>query len=162
MAKRKPKRAADALPGPVSCGKVKRVKKATSLSKSSSKKNSCASGSVGGPFPNFMRPSPEECWVARDGLAGLHGEYQYGDEGSVLSSLMKTMLSQNTTDITSARAFGQLQDKFGQDDWDSVRVATEASIAESIRCCGLADIRANRMKAILQQVHHERGETSME
>eukprot|EP00947_MAST-08B_sp_MAST-8B-sp1_P006170 g6170.t1 len=138
-------RKADAMKGP-SCGAVRRGKAASSSSSSTPSNTALKS-----PFPDFRRPTEQEARAARDGLAGLHGEYQRGERGSVVDSLVKTMLSQNTTDITSARAFAQLKEAFDGPDWDAVRVADVESIAAPIKCCGLADIRAARIKAILEQ-----------
>ena len=154
-------RKADAMKGP-SCGAVRRGKAASSSSSSTSASAAPSNTALKSPFPDFRRPTEQEARAARDGLAGLHGEYQRGERGSVVDSLVKTMLSQNTTDITSARAFAQLKEAFDGPDWDAVRVADVESIAAPIKCCGLADIRAARIKAILEQLHRERGETSME
>lgn len=157
------------MQGPVSCGAVRRVLK--------TERDGCNRGKGGKRakvdpaatppppsslrFPRFERPYPEEARAARDALAALHGEYENSNDRSVVDSLVSTMLSQNTTDITSARAFKQLKEDF-PGGWDEVRLAPEDSVAEAIRCCGLAQIRASRIQAILNQVHTERGETDME
>eukprot|EP00911_Craspedida_sp_UC1_P002088 UC1_evm1s1611 len=108
-----------------------------------------------GPYPEFMRPNPAELQLAYDGLAALHGDPMAEDEGchgqeSVLDSLVRTMLSQNTTDITSARAFRQLKSDFPT--WERALAASQDRVAASIRCCGLADIRAERIQGILSHL----------
>ena len=40
---------------------------------------------VPSPFPRFTAPTPEDAMAARDALAELHGEYEHGEGGSVLS-----------------------------------------------------------------------------
>ena len=67
-------------------------------------------------------------------LADLHGLPERSANRSVLSSLIRTMLSQNTTDITSKRAFEQLEEKFP--DWNAILSASLEDIAEPIKCCG--------------------------
>jgi len=70
------------------------------------------------------------------------------------------VLSQATSDTNSSRAFAELKLRFP--DWDAVRRAPTAAIRSSIRRGGLARVKAARIRAILKQVHAERGETSLE
>ena len=78
----------------------------------------------------------------------------------VLDALVGTILSQNTTDTNSRRAFAALKLAFPS--WEAVRTAPVAALAEAIRCGGLADIKAGRICAILDALHAERGECSLE
>lgn len=94
------------------------------------------------PFPGHPRPTPEECASVRDDLLSLHGFPQefvkyrdqrlkaksllktstdfepLVDEGgvdereSVLDGLVKTVLSQNTTELNSEKAFASLKNAF--------------------------------------------------
>ena len=57
---------------------------------------------------------------------------------------VRTILSQNTTDTTSARAFAGL--KAGFPTWDSVLAAPAGAVEESVRCGGLADIKVARIR----------------
>ena len=63
--------------------------------------NAAAAASKG-PYPSRARPTPGDAYRAVDELASLHGEYEHGESGTVLDALVRTMLSQNTTDVTSA------------------------------------------------------------
>ncbi|KAK9862353.1 hypothetical protein WJX84_000490, partial [Apatococcus fuscideae] len=72
----------------------------------------------------------------------------------------RTILSQNTTDTTSNRAFTSLKAAFPT--WDDVRTAAPGGVEESIRVGGLAEIKTQRLKAILNTLVEERGEASME
>lgn len=83
-----------------------------------------------------------------------------GQRRSVLDSLIATMLSQNTTDTTSARAFAQLKAAFPT--WEQVRTADAAAVELQIKLCGLAAIRTERIKAILETLHLESGACSLE
>ena len=107
-------------------------------------------------------------------------------QSSVLDSLVRTILSQNTTDKTSIRAFASLKETFP--DWEAVRTADVGDVAESIRVGGLADAKAGwlvvapcarsshaptlslalrarsfaRIQTILQTLHEERGACTLE
>jgi endonuclease-3 len=70
-----------------------------------------------------------------------------------LSELIATILSQNTSDHNSHRAYASLISRFRT--WDQVRRAKVKTIADAIRSGGLADIKAQRIKEILNQIHDE-------
>lgn len=97
---------------------------------------------VQGPFPDHFRPTPEECRSVRDDLLSLHGfphefikyrnqrlktksqlknstkfeplidDGEVDEKESVLDGLVKTILSQNTTELNSERAFASLKNAF--------------------------------------------------
>lgn len=77
-----------------------------------------------------------------------------------LDELILTILSQNTNDQNSGRAFRALRHKWN--DWDEVRKAPLREIEETIQEGGLAHIKAGRIKAILEQIHQERGALSLD
>jgi len=64
--------------------------------------------------------------------------------------LVFTILSQHTSDINSARAFGSLMARFGT--LEEVARADVANIEEAISCGGLARIKAPRIKEVLNWV----------
>lgn len=70
-----------------------------------------------------------------------------------LSELIATILSQNTTDHNSHRAYASLKSRFRT--WDQVRRAKVDKIADAIRSGGLADIKAQRIKDVLNQIYRE-------
>lgn len=109
-----------------------------------------------GPFPKFHNPTPLMITEAVNGLINLHGAPTRPKLGSssVLDSLIGTMLSQNTTDITSKRAFMNL--KQACPTWEDCRTADVSVVEEAIRCCGLSQIRADRIQSILAQIWEER------
>jgi len=72
-----------------------------------------------------------------------------------LSTLMATVLSQNTSDVNSHRAFAALVNRFGS--WESVATADVSELAEAIRAGGLADIKARRIKLILHEIREKQG-----
>lgn len=77
-----------------------------------------------------------------------------------LDELVLTVLSQNTTSVNCQRAFDSLRSAFAA--WDGVRTAPVQKIAESIRCGGLADIKAGRIRCILQQIYDRQGTLDLE
>ncbi len=77
-----------------------------------------------------------------------------------LDELILTILSQNTSDLNSGRAFSSLRNRFA--DWDRVREAPLRDIEVAIQGGGLARIKAGRIKSILEEIHEERGEMSLD
>jgi endonuclease-3 len=78
----------------------------------------------------------------------------------ILDTVVGTILSQNTTNVNSARAFGQLRTAFKS--WDAVRNAKPSAVEASIKCGGLAPKKTKWIQHVLNTLHAERGETSME
>lgn len=79
---------------------------------------------------------------------------------AVLDSLIRTILSQNTTDKTSIRAYAELKRRFPE--WESVRTAKSVDVEDAIRQGGLAEIKVRRMKELLNSLKSERGECDLE
>ena len=84
--------------------------------------------------------------VAR--LAAVHGLPSPPARKSILDSLVRTILSQNTTDKTSAVAFARLKE--GLPTWSQVLDAPEGVAEELVRCGGLAEVKMERVRAILR------------
>ena len=93
-------------------------------------------------------------------LRKVHGPVEPPPQRPVLDALVRTILSQNTSDANSLAGFDELKRRFN--DWDAVRRAPVARIARAIRTAGLANQKAPRIKAILKRIHAERGEMSLE
>ncbi|KAI9375831.1 hypothetical protein BJX61DRAFT_531295 [Aspergillus egyptiacus] len=133
------------------------------------------------PFPEWTRPTPEECEEVNRLLSSIHGEVVApatipepsltvtgcGEVPSVLDALIRTLLSGATTGKNSAMAFNGLVQKFGILDegigkgsvnWDAVRRASVKDVFEAIKSGGLADIKSKNLKAILDMVYKENQE----
>jgi endonuclease III len=67
-----------------------------------------------------------------------------------LEELILTVLSQNTSDINSARAFESLRERYPS--WGRVAKARASSVASAIRPGGLANVKAPRILAILREI----------
>ncbi|KAJ4756892.1 DEMETER-like protein 2 [Rhynchospora pubera] len=121
-------------------------------------------GNTQDPYPHFGAPTPEQCRSVRDSLLSLHGfpaefaEFRRSrlesgpqsesESESVLDGVVITLLSQNTTDANSRKAFQRLKSAFPT--WDEVLDAESDALEDAIRCGGLARTKAARIKALLQ------------
>ena len=70
--------------------------------------------------------------------------------GDPIAELVLTLLSQNTSDANSGRAFIRLLDAFP--DWSSLLEADVKEIEEAIQPGGLAPTKAPRLRAMLREV----------
>ncbi len=76
-----------------------------------------------------------------------------------LDVLIATMLSQNTTDKTSFRAFQNLKNDFSG--WDDVMSSHLLKIKNAIRVCGLANQKSTSIKKLLKNIKLKHGSLSM-
>lgn len=76
-----------------------------------------------------------------------------------LDVLIRTILSQNTSDKNSHRAFANLKGRFPT--WEAVLNACEGEIEAEIRCGGLSRIKARRIKEVLKMVKEGKGVLSL-
>ncbi|MGB4087034.1 endonuclease III domain-containing protein [Methanothrix sp.] len=77
------------------------------------------------------------------------------DEIDPVDLLVRTILSQNTSDINSLRAFASLKRAYG--DYESLLSTRAEEVAESIREGGLAEIKARRIQEALMRIKSDRG-----
>lgn len=77
-----------------------------------------------------------------------------------VDELILTLLSQSTTDINSWRGYQALLNRYTT--WDALADAPLSEIIATIRCCGLAEQKAPRMKAILQRLRAEHGSITLD
>jgi endonuclease III len=77
-----------------------------------------------------------------------------------ISELVGTILSQNTSDLNSERAFLALQERFPT--WEGILAADDAEIIEAIRAGGLAQVKGPRIKQVLRRIADDRGEISLD
>jgi len=79
----------------------------------------------------------------------------------LVGALVATVLSQNTSDLNSGRAYASLKKAF-PGGWDKVRTAPVTAVAEAIRSGGMANMKAPRIQAILQDIYDSIGHTSLD
>ena len=90
-----------------------------------------------------------------DLLAKEYGSITWRSRTDPLSELIMTILSQNTSDHNSRRAFDSLLTSFGS--WEAVAEGSVEDIAEAIKLGGLAQVKAPRIKKVLEQIQAQRG-----
>ncbi len=78
----------------------------------------------------------------------------------LVGALVATVLSQNTSDLNSGRAFASLKKAF-PGGWDAVRTASVTDVADAIRSGGMANMKAPRIQAILQDIYDGGGQTDL-
>jgi endonuclease-3 len=88
-------------------------------------------------------------------LEGAFGRPRRRRDRDLVGSLVQTILSQNTTDANSARAFQELREALPT--WGDVRRANVRTIEAAIRSGGLARTKARRIKDILTEIEREVG-----
>lgn len=88
-------------------------------------------------------------------LETAYGEFVHRHHRDGVSELVLTVLSQNTSDTNSGRAFHRLLDRYAI--WDEVRTAPLPDLVETIRPGGLAEQKAPRIQAILEEVRARTG-----
>jgi len=93
-------------------------------------------------------------------LRSHYGTPRWEPSGRPVEGLVRTILSQNTSDANSGRAFAEMMERFG--DLERVRTARPEAIARAIRAGGLANVKSVRIKRILGQIHRRNGGLSLE
>ncbi len=107
-----------------------------------------------------MPPTQKRIRAVDAALAKCHGEKPPREPSDPVDGLVGTILSQNTTDLNSQAAFASLKQRFPT--WEQARRARTSTIAKAIERGGLANIKAERIKIILNQIHAARGELSLD
>src|SRR3989442_201575 len=72
-----------------------------------------------------------------------------------LEELILTVLSQNTSDVNSERAFQAMRSRWPT--WEALASAAEPDLADAIRPGGLANTKAPRILAILHRIQERQG-----
>jgi len=89
-----------------------------------------------------------------------YGSLEWHSYQDPIDVLIGTILSQNTSDTNSGRAFAFLKASF--DSWEAVASAPAEHIAQTIKSGGLSQIKAARIKQILEQIEKEQGRISLD
>ncbi|MFP4026996.1 MAG: endonuclease III domain-containing protein [Candidatus Brocadiia bacterium] len=108
------------------------------------------------PTPQLSEPK-EKIGPVLDALAESYGIPSRADSDP-LEVLVHGILSQNTSDLNSGRAWNELKVSYGS--WEEMAGATNPQIAEAIKCGGLADQKAAAIGELLDWLG-ERGEYSL-
>lgn len=98
--------------------------------------------------------------LVHQALLRCHGIPALKKYPRVLDALIETVLSQNTSDINSHRAFLSLKKKYPS--WSSATSARPQSIEKAIKSGGLAGIKSRRILKLLKLIAEEQGRVSLE
>ncbi|RDW80100.1 hypothetical protein BP6252_04738 [Coleophoma cylindrospora] len=127
------------------------------------------------PFPDLLKPTPEDCEEVTRLLSELHGEVRApdvipppsmevagcGEVPDLLDAILRTLLSASTTANNSNKALKGLKDTFGlrtsgvgigSVNWEAVHTADLKEVVDSIRSGGLAEVKGANIKKILAAV----------
>ncbi len=93
-------------------------------------------------------------------LRKAQGPFEAKPALPIIDELILTVLSQHTSDINRDRAFAGLKDRFPS--WAAVAEAPAEEIADAIRPGGIAEVKAKRIKEILEEVQAREGSLSLD
>ena len=97
---------------------------------------------------SLNRPPKRRVRALRDRLRRLYGRPQNHPHGDPVHELVKTMLSQNTSDTNRDLAYERLRNRF--DSWEEMRDAPVSEVADAIRPGGLSATKAPRIQQALR------------
>ncbi len=103
------------------------------------------------------RPCDVPSFVRR--LEQAYGPRPWRKHRGGIDGLVRTILSQNTSDVNSSAAFCALKRQFPT--WQQVLNAPTAEIEQAIRVGGLSRVKAPRIKAALRHIRRTRGKFSL-
>lgn len=89
-------------------------------------------------------------------LIDFYGQPQWQPGADPVDELILTILSANTNDVNSGRAFAQLKAAFGED-WEAVRTAPLDAIKATIRPAGMYNQKAPNLVATLERLKQDWG-----
>jgi len=98
---------------------------------------------------------PETVPYIIQNLKAVYGAPKPERDLDPLDVLIRTILSQSTTNVNSDRAFDHLKQRFPT--WETARRARVSSIEAEIKSGGLAKQKSVRIKELLNQIHKRRG-----
>ena len=98
----------------------------------------------------FHRPRRTRVRAIRDRLRETYGRPVNHPHGHPIAELVRTVLSQNTSDGNRDRAFARLRERYPT--WEEVRDAPVEDVIEALRPGGLANTKAPRIQEILRQL----------
>ncbi|KAK9775946.1 hypothetical protein SCAR479_07471 [Seiridium cardinale] len=157
-------------------GKKEKTKADKAAELQAKKLKQYAQFSKSSPFPDFPHPTPEECKLARKILVSLHGDRHRpkevvaptdragcGNSRSVLDALVRTILSQNTSDKNSSRAKMSMDKAYGgSDQWDAIVEGGQAKLQKTIESGGLSQSKSKVIIDILNQAKEKYGKYSLD
>lgn len=108
---------------------------------------------------SWRRPGRARVRAIRDRLAELYGHPAWEPHGDPIAELVRTVLSQNTSDTNRDVAYGRIRDRLPT--WVDVRDAPVEELTEALRPGGLARTKAPRIQEILRLITDAGGEPNL-
>ena len=102
----------------------------------------------------------EKVAAVHERLVETYGRLTVAPTGDPLDELIGTILSQNTSDVNSGRAYQQLRSVYPT--WEEVLDTSDDELYEAIKLAGLGRIKAPRIKNTLREVLRRRGELNLD
>jgi endonuclease III len=99
---------------------------------------------------SWKRPRKRRVRAIRDRLRELYGRPIGEPHGHPIAELVRTVLSQNTSDTNRDVAYARLRERFPL--WEEVRDAPPEAVIDAIRPGGLANTKGPRIQAILREI----------
>jgi endonuclease-3 len=96
----------------------------------------------------WKRPDRRRVRAIRDRLREVYGRPVNHPHGHPIAELVRTVLSQHTSDSNRDRAYATLRERFPT--WEEVRDAPVGEVEEAIRAGGLGRQKAPRIQAIIE------------
>jgi endonuclease-3 len=93
-------------------------------------------------------------------LTRSYGSPRWNPTHDPLGELVATILSQNTSDVNSDRAYAAL--RIAYPTWEEVLQASPDDLAEVIRCGGLATLKSRRIQEILHTLKARHGHLNVD
>jgi len=108
-------------------------------------------------MPEKINPSIK---IISGRICQYYGHPRWARSRPLLDVLIETVLSQNTSDTNSHRAFLSLKEKYPE--WDLLYHADIAPIAKAIQSGGLANIKSRVIKGLVASITDKRGNPKLE
>jgi Predicted EndoIII-related endonuclease len=105
-------------------------------------------------------PDPEVVREVLRRMRARQGPFKPGEPLPIIDQVVATVLSQNTSDVNSGRAFARLKARFPS--WEQVADAPVDEVADAIRPGGLADVKARRIQRILAVIEDREGRIDLD
>jgi endonuclease-3 len=109
--------------------------------------------------PTHRPPAAQTIRAAHRRLARRFGPLDPPRRWDPIKELVLTVLSQNTSDVNSGRAFAALRERFPT--WEALANARANEVADAIRPGGLGNVKAPRVLAILREIEDRQGELDL-
>jgi endonuclease-3 len=108
----------------------------------------------------WRRPRRSRVRAIRDRLRELYGRPSWEPHGHPIAELVRTVLSQNTSDVNRDVAYGRMRERFPN--WVEVRDAPLGELEEALRPGGLSQTKAPRIQEILRRITDDAGEPNLD